>query len=339
MTRVLVTGAGGYIGSVLVGAVLAQGHAVTAVDRFFFGEESLSPLFGPNLRVVKRDARDVDDRLLDGVETVYDLAAFSNDPAGELDPALTYAVNWKSRARLAGLARDCGVQRYVLSSSCSVYGRGGTDELTEEAPVAPVSVYAESNVRAERDVLALHRPGFSVTVLRNPTVYGLSRRMRFDLVVNLMTLNATKRGRIFVTGGGRQWRPVGHIRDVVDAFLAVAAAPEATVGGEIFNVHAENVQVRSLAYAVREALPFPVEVDIVPDDADRRDYRVSFNKWSDRLGARSARSVRDGVQEIYGALKSGTVDDGPMTSTVAWYRTILEAKRLLTRIELDGRLL
>lgn len=337
---VLVSGAGGYIGSVLTRELLSAGHRVVAFDRFFFGREPLDGAdAGGRLKLVQKDIRDVEPADLAGIDVVCDLAALSNDPSGEIDPGLTHAINHAGRQRLSSAARRAGVARYILSSSCSVYGAGDTLELTEEAPTAPLTAYADSTLRAERDALALAGDGFAPVVLRNATVFGVSPRMRFDLVINLMTLHAVERGHITVMGGGRQWRPLVHVRDVARAFRAAIDAPAAQVSGQVFNIGLCNHQIRSLAFIVRETLPIPVTVAIAPDDADRRNYSISFAKAREGLGFAATIGVEDGVREIYDALKYGRVENGPKTVTVGWYRSILEAKRLISAVELNGRVL
>jgi nucleoside-diphosphate-sugar epimerase len=161
--------------------------------------------------------------------------------------------------------------------------------------------------------------------------------MRFDLVVNLMTLTAFQKGRIIVMGGGLQWRPLVHVSDVSRAFLTVISKPKDKVNKEIFNVGLDNFQIKNLAYMVREELPLQIDIDIAPDDADKRDYNVIFKKAEDVLGFKAQVGVLDGIKEIYSALKSGKVDVGPKTVTVQWYRNILDAKTLLDSVELDGR--
>ena len=339
---VLVTGAGGYIGSVLVEELLDQGFSVRALDRFFFGTDVLARQIGrPGLKILKRDVRDVTAADFEGVFAVCDLAALSNDPAGDLDPALTRAVNHEGRALVARAAKQAGVQRYVLASSCSVYGdgAGSTVPCVESGPTNPLTVYAEANLAAERDVFALADEGFCVTAMRNATVFGASTRMRFDLVVNLMTLHAHENGRITVMGGGRQWRPLVHVRDAASAMLTVLTEPAENVCGERFNVGMGNFQVRTLAMLVRETLPFAVEIIIAPDDPDRRDYQVDFGKLAERTGFTPSTTIEDGVFEIYNSLKYGELENTPRCSTVGWYRNILAAKKLLEDVELDGRVL
>ena len=163
--------------------------------------------------------------------------------------------------------------------------------------------------------------------------------MRFDLVVNLMTLTAFQKGRIIVMGGGLQWRPLVHLSDVSRAFIKVISSKQDLINKEVFNVGLDNFQIKNLAYLVREELPFPVEIDVAPDDADKRDYNVVFKKAQERLGFKAEIEVTQGIKEIYLALKSGKVDVGPKTVTVQWYRNILEAKELLDSVLLDGRVI
>ncbi|MBA2962917.1 MULTISPECIES: NAD-dependent epimerase/dehydratase family protein [Ramlibacter] len=340
MKTVLVTGAGGYIGCVLVGQLLEDGWEVLAVDRFFFGEERLQDMREhPRLRLLVKDVRDLAPADFVGVDAVCDLAALSNDPSGDLDPELTMAINFTGRARVARLAKAAGVRQYVLASSCSVYGKGSGGQLDETSTPHPLTVYAKANLAAEREVLPLACEGFNVTVLRQATVFGLSPRMRFDLIVNLMTLNAVEKGKLFITGGGKQWRPLVHVADTATAFRFVLAAPASKVNGEVFNIGSLNMQVLNVAYTVREAIPFSIEIQVVPDDPDKRSYHVSFDKARRVLGFETARRPEDGVREIYEALKFGNIASEPWTFTVGWYRRLLEAKQLVDKVMLNGRLL
>jgi nucleoside-diphosphate-sugar epimerase len=340
MAKVLVTGAGGYIGTQLVKDLLAKGHQVIAFDRYFFGMETLKEVIGnENLEIVKQDIRDVTEKDFKGVEIVCDLACLSNDPAGEIDPKLTYEINRDGRIKVADLAKRAGVQKYIISSSCSVYGQGDNNLLTEESKTNPVSVYAESTLQAEQQNLGIADKNFTVTALRNATVFGLSNRMRFDLVVNLMTLSAFQKNQIIVMGGGQQWRPLVHISDVSRAFINVISSKPEIINEQIFNIGLNNFQIKNLAYIVREQLNFPISIDIAPDDADKRNYNVIFEKASKVLNFKASTSINVGVQEIYQALKSGTIDVGIKTVTVQWYKNILEAKLLLDSISLGDRIL
>ena len=340
MTKVLVTGAGGYIGTQLVKDLVKSGNDVTAVDRFFFGQETLKDFFAnPKVSIVQKDIRDLTEADMVGHEVVCDLACLSNDPAGEIDPALTYAINRDGRIHVANTAKRAGVNKYMISSSCSVYGQGQEPKLTEKSATNPISVYAKSTLEAEQQNLSIADKNFSVTSLRNATVFGLSNRMRFDLVVNLMTLSAFQKGRIIVMGGGKQWRPLVHLSDVSNAFQLIINSSIDNVNQEVFNIGLDNFQIKNLAYLVREELPMNIEIDVAPDDADKRDYNVVFEKARNKLNFIPKVSVVDGIREIYSALKNGSVDTGPKTVTVSWYRNILDAKRLLDEVILDGRVI
>ena len=340
MSKVVVTGAGGYIGTQLVRDLISQGHQVLGVDRFFFGVETLAEFKdNKNLNLLKKDIRDLGVADLKNYDAVFDLACLSNDPAGEIDPQLTYQINRDGRIHVAKTAKSAGVKQYVLSSSCSVYGQGDTPRLTEESPTNPISVYAKSTLEAEQHNLALADDNFTVTALRNATVFGLSTRMRFDLVVNLMTLTAFQKSRIIVMGGGEQWRPLVHLSDVSNAFITVMNSDSKKINNQIFNIGLDNFQIKNLAYLVREQLPFPIEIDMAPDDADKRDYNVVFDKAKNILGFEAKVDIIKGIQEIYQSLKKGIVDIGPKTVTVQWYRNIIDAKKLIDSVSLDNRII
>jgi nucleoside-diphosphate-sugar epimerase len=336
----MVTGAGGYIGTQLVRDLVKAGHEVTAVDRFFFGKEPLSEFIGNKKVTIKqKDIRDLDQNDFKGHDAVCDLACLSNDPAGEIDPQLTYQINRDGRIHVAKVAKLAGVRKYIISSSCSVYGTGEESQLSETSKTNPISIYAKSTLEAEQENLSIADNNFAATALRNATVFGLSTRMRFDLVVNLMTLSAFQKGRIIVMGGGLQWRPLVHLSDVSKAFIAVISEESNLVNKEIFNIGYKNFQIKSLAYLVRDELSFPVEIDVAPDDTDKRDYNVSFEKATDKLGFTAQVDVTHGIREIFAALKSGKVDTSNKTITVQWYRNILQAKQLIDEIALDGRVI
>jgi nucleoside-diphosphate-sugar epimerase len=320
--HVLLTGGAGYIGSVLTRHLLDQGYRVTVVDRFFFGRGTL-PEGHAGLACVGKDTRLLDAADFAGVDAVIDLAAISNDPAGELDPALTSQVNHRARVRCAELARAAGVARYVLPSSSSVYGQQ-EGLLPETAVIAPRTAYAQANAAAERDALALAGPGFAACAVRQATVFGVSPRMRLDLVVHQMVVQARTRGSIPVLGDGRQWRPFVHVADVCEAMLLLLRADPGVIGGELFNLGGDHLNhtVRDLAEQVGNAVGVS-RVHSYPG-LDDRSHRMDFAKIRQRLGFVPSRSVADGARETADAISRGDVDvDDPRAMTVQWYRHLL----------------
>jgi nucleoside-diphosphate-sugar epimerase len=320
--RVLLTGGAGYIGSVLARRLLGEGYRVTVVDRFFFGRGTL-PEGCAGLACIVRDTRLLEAADFAGVHAVIDLAAISNDPAGELDPALTWQVNHQARVRCAVLARAAGVPRYILPSSSSVYGQQ-EGLLSETAAIAPRTTYAEANAAAERDTLALAGPGFAACAVRQATVFGVSRRMRLDLVVHQMVVQARARGSIPVLGDGLQWRPFVHVADVCEAMLLLLRADPGTVSGELFNLGGDHLNhtVRDLAEQVGAAVGVS-SVHSYPG-LDDRSHRMDFAKIRQRLGFVPSRSVAGGAREVAGAVDAGAIDvDDPRTMTVQWYQHLL----------------
>jgi nucleoside-diphosphate-sugar epimerase len=321
--KVLVTGAGGYIGSVLARMLHEQGHSIVAVDRFFFGREAL-PAEDERLKVIRADTRTLDEASFAGVDAVIDLAALSNDPAGELDPRKTWEINHLARARTARLAKQAGVERYILPSSCSIYGFQ-TGILDETSPVNPLTTYAEANLAAERDVLPMADNRYCAVVIRQATVYGFSYRMRFDLAINGMVKGFFKAGKIPILRDGTQWRPFVHVKDTSRAMMTLLEAPADLIRGQIFNVgsDAQNVQIKPLAEMVARAIGVPFEHEWY-GDPDHRSYRVSFRKIHDILGYQTTFTPENGAVDVYDALKKGTLDpDDPRTITVQWYRHLI----------------
>ena len=322
MKKVLVTGAGGYIGSVLVRLLLERGYGVLAVDRFHFGIDKL-PAEGNGLNLEKEDIRKVDKDSFRDVYAVIDLAALSNDPLGELHPEKTWSINHRGRVRVASLAKDCGVERYIFPSSTSAYGFQ-EQEVDETSKINPLTVYAKANAKAEGEILAIADKDFCATVIRQATVYGLSPRMRFDLAINSMVRGFFKNGKIPILRDGKQWRPFVHVRDTSKAMLMLLEENEGNINGEIFNVgsNGQNYRIFDLAGRVAEVIGVPFEYEWY-GAPDFRSYRVNFDKISERTGFRPDYDVGAGAKEIWQALREGRADpDDPQTITIEWYKKL-----------------
>jgi len=338
MQTVLVTGAGGYIGTTLVPMLLENGYHVRALDRFFFGRELLPER--ERLEVVQEDARCVKSQHLEGIDYVIDLVAISNDPSGELFQNETYAINHLSRVQTAKLAKTIGVKRYILPSSCSIYGfREPSVILDETAKTNPLTTYARANEMAEKDILPLASEDFVAVVLRQATVYGYSPRMRFDLAINGMTYGAWKTGVLPLMRDGTQWRPMVHVKDTARAQILMLTADANKVNGQIFNVGSEdnNYQLGPLAERVAALIPRDVRIEWY-GDPDHRSYRVSFEKIYS-LGYRARYVAEDGVKDLCAALADGKVDRTTKTITLDWYRELTAWHKRIHEIEMYGGVL
>lgn len=338
MERILVTGAGGYIGTTLVPMLLSEGYKVRALDRYFFGRDLLPE--HPNLEIVKEDSRRVRAEHLNNVDYVIDLVAISNDPSGDAFEYETYAINHESRANTARLAKQAGVKRYILPSSCSIYGFQEQGVIADEnSGTRPLTTYAKANEMAEKDILPLASEGFVVVVLRQATVYGLSPRMRFDLAINGMTFGAWQTGKLPLMRDGTQWRPMVHVKDTARAQMFMLTAPAGKVNGQIFNVGSEknNYQLGPLAERVAAAVPRDVTIEWY-GAVDHRSYRVSFDKIY-ALGYEALYVAEDGVKELCAALDSGASAKTTKTITLDWYRELITWQERLRDIEIDGSLL
>jgi nucleoside-diphosphate-sugar epimerase len=342
MKNVLVAGAGGYVGIPVCRELVKRGYHVTALDRYFFGQDKLGDLIcNPNVEVVAQDIRRLDPKHLMGISGVIDLAGLSNDLSAEIDPQLTRQVNFEGGASLARAAKAAGVRRYVYSSSASVYGHGLKTHLVESDECRPQTLYAQSKLHVEQHLKELEGNDFEPVIFRNATIFGLAPRMRFDLAINVMTLRAWKERVIYIMGGGAQWRPFVHINDVVNVLIQGLEAEAEVVAGEIFNVGDEsmNYQIRQLAQFVLDVIP-NVKVHKIPDDPDKRTYNLSFGKIKQRLGFEAQTKVHEGVVEIKQALDRGLISsDDPTAFTLQWYKALIEWDKRIDALRLDGRLL
>jgi nucleoside-diphosphate-sugar epimerase len=342
MKKIFVSGAGGYIGLPLCEALLKSGHTVIGFDRYFFGQEFASFLDEQgkgNFTLVTGDIRDLDPKVLEGIDAVFDLAGLSNDASADIDVRLTYEINNLGGSRLVRAAKAAGVRRYVYSSSASVYGHCVKSALTEVDACNPQTEYARSKLAVEKVVNELNSPTFEGVILRNGTVFGLAPRMRFDLAINIMTLRAWRERVIYIMGGGNQWRPFVHVRDVVRAMLLALDCPAAKVAGETFNVGADslNYQIKNLAQFVQDVIP-NVTIHVIPDDPDVRDYNVSFRKIADVLGYQTNVQIHEGIVEIKRALERGLIrGEDPRFYTLQWYISLMEWEKRIAKLQRNGR--
>jgi len=314
--KVLVTGHDGYIGVRLVPIFQAAGHEVIGLDSGLFSDTGFGPAPTP-IEAIRADVRDVTPAMFEGVDAVVHLAGLSNDPLGDLNPTLTYDINHKGTTTVAEAAKAAGVSRFLFSSSCSLYGRHGDEMLTESASFNPVTPYGESKVLAEADLHAMADDTFSPTYLRNATAYGLSSRLRGDLVVNNLTAYAFATGEVLMKSDGTPWRPLVHIDDISRAFLAVLEAPRDLVHDEPFNVTdtAENYQVRDVAAIVEDVVAGSRIAFGEGAGPDPRNYRVSGDKLMETLGFEFQWTVRKGVEELAAAYAAESLTKATLESS------------------------
>ncbi|NLD71361.1 MAG: SDR family oxidoreductase [Chloroflexi bacterium] len=338
--RVLLTGHRGYIGTVMTPMLLDAGHEVVGLDTELY--ETCT--FGDGQDIVdvpsiRKDIRDVTAEDLAGYEAVIHLAALSNDPLGDLNPSLTDEINHAASVRLARLAKEAGVERFIFSSSCSNYGAAGEDWLTENSPLNPVTPYGESKVAVEQAVSALADEAFCPTFPRSGTAYGVSPRLRFDLVLNNLTAWAYTTGQVFLKSDGRALRPIVHIEDISRAFLAILHAPKDVVRNGVFNIGTttENYRVSELAEIVASVVPGSRIEYADGAGPDKRNYRVDCNRLARTLPDYKPQwTARRGAEELYEAFQriGITVDDfeGPRFKRIAHVKLLMEEGRLTDRL-------
>ncbi|GAA1479676.1 SDR family oxidoreductase [Gordonia sinesedis] len=310
--RVLVTGHQGYLGTVMVPVLKAAGHEVIGLDNGYFADCVLGPAPTDPKALSVTDLRDVTPQDLAGIDAVIHLAALSNDPLGSLAPEITHDINHHGSVRLAKAAKAAGVSRFLYASTCSVYGAAGDGLVNEDAPLRPVTPYAESKVRVEGDVTDIADSGFTPVFLRNATAFGFSPRLRADIVLNNLVGHAVLTGEVLVLSDGTPWRPLVHAADIAQAFLTCLTAPAEVVGCQAYNVGTEqnNLTVAEIAQHVVDAVPGSTLRITGEAGADTRSYRVDFAKARTDLGYEAQWTVPRGAAELATAYREyGLTDD------------------------------
>ena len=336
--KLLVTGSHGYIGSVLVPMLLEKGYDVTGLDSDLY-ENCTFTGSSPNIPLIKKDIRDIEKNDVEGYDAILHLAGLSNDPLGDYQPELTKAINETASINLALLAKEVGVKRFLFASSCSNYGAAGNDFLTEKASFNPVTPYGVSKVKVEAALSKMADYNFSPTYLRASTAYGVSPRLRFDLVTNNLTAWAFTTGRVYLKSDGTPWRPIVHVEDISRAYIAILQAPRDKVHDEAFNVGttAENYQMSEIADIVKDIVP-NCQIEYAADAGpDKRCYRVDCNKISRYLhDFKPQWTARRGIEQLYKEYKKIGLSledfEGPK------FKRIAHIKQLIEKKVLDGNL-
>jgi nucleoside-diphosphate-sugar epimerase len=336
--KILLTGHKGYIGAVAAPVLRAAGHEVVGLDTDLFAGCEFGPA-SEDVPEMRKDLRSLTRADVEGFEAVVHLAALSNDPLGNLNAGLTYDINHHASVRLAELAKEAGVRRFVFSSSCSTYGAAGDHFLDETAQLSPVTAYAESKVYVERDVAQLADDNFSPTFMRNATAYGASPRFRLDIVLNDLVASAYATGRVLIKSDGTPWRPIVHIRDIIAAVVAALEAPVETIHNETFNVGqtAENYRISQLADIVAETVPGCHIEYATGGGPDKRCYRVSCDKIRRVLpNFRPQWTARKGAQELLDAYRAVGLSSADLER--GRYTRISHIQRLMKAGQLDASL-
>jgi len=301
--KVLVTGNLGFVGNVLCEQLLKEDYEVIGFDSDFYPQGFLGKI-NSNILQIKKDLRHISINDLKGVDAICHLAGLSNDPLGEINPNLTHEINQLATIKLAKLAKEAGVTRFIFSSSCSSYG-ANDNEVNEDSSLAPLTAYAKSKVNSEKELLLLNDSEFNVTNLRSATAYGLSNCIRLDLVVNNLTCSAFTTKQVKLLSDGTSWRPLVHVDDMSNAFICVLKSSKDKINGETFNVgsNEENYTVREIAEKVEKIVPNSKITYGDDVSKDARSYKVNFNKIKNQLGFKTVWTLEKGIENIYDDLK------------------------------------
>jgi nucleoside-diphosphate-sugar epimerase len=336
--KVLLTGSRGYIGTVMAPLLLKAGHDVVGVDTDLYRRSTFGP-WKEAVRTIVKDVRALEKRDLQGFDAVIHLAALSNDPLGDLNPKLTLDINHLGSVRLAALAKEAGVERYLLASSCSNYGAAGNGLMNEDSDLNPVTPYGESKVLAERGIIRFADDDFTPVFLRPATAYGVSPRLRFDIVLNNLVAWAFTSGKILLKSDGTPWRPIVHVEDISRAFIAALEAPREAVHAQAFNVgrNDQNYRIREIAEIVGETVPGAVVAFAEGAGPDTRNYRADFSKIARVLpNFKPQWDARKGALQLYEAYEQIGLKledfEGPR------YRRIDQIKQLIASDNLDKEL-
>ncbi len=329
--RVLITGNLGYIGHIATRTFLSNNFEVVGLDAGHFKDLFPDTKFGENFQQIIKDIREVSEKDLKDIDVILHLAAISNDPSGELNPELTNEINFLATKKLAELAKTVGVKKFLFSSSCAVYGVND-GLINETSECKPLTTYAKSKLLSENEILKMSDKDFKTVVLRGATAFGVSPKMRFDLVVNSMTAKAFMTKTLELSSEATVWRPLVHIKDIANAFLLAAQADD-SVDGEIFNVgcNSQNHQVQDIAQIVSEEIPNTKIIRVGSNNSDQRTYRVDFTKIKETLGFTPQISIRDGIKEIHEYLKATQLKKEDFESEK--YQTVKRYKKLLETVK------
>ncbi|MBN1855930.1 MAG: SDR family oxidoreductase [Dehalococcoidia bacterium] len=333
--KVLVTGGCGYIGSVLVPILIHRGYEVVVLDKLYFGTASLDAV-SEKVHLVPGDVRTIDDSVLDGVWAVIHLGSLSNDPTAEFHPEASESINFQGTVRFAEMCKRRGVERFTFASTCAVYGFWLDSEATETHATSPQSAYARSKLDAENALRMMACDGFCPIVLRQATVFGLSPRMRWDIVLNAFVMHAFRTGKLDVWFGGEAWRPLVHVRDVAEAHVACLEAPQERVAGHVFNLVYDNYVILDLARRVSDALAsvdINTTMSVNNDQEDSRSYRVSGSLLKEMVGFVPSVSPEDGAREIGRALKNGHKAnfDHPIYYNLPWMNLLVSVEEQIKK--------